>query len=208
MKLLRFTAYAVAALCLLENQAQAQAFQPVTSPERAVQGFGFTVLPPSGTEWYVANDVKSSTVAFGKKDPEHLRQRGSVFLAVTLLKARSNDISTPGALRAEIEQTVRASSARFNLTNLSLESYVDAEMATDCVRISTTSEERNNPNRPGETLLMTVTGKACRHTLSPAYYVQATLSERRPVQSQPLVDDKLKVESDRAINNVTFSLIR
>lgn len=208
MSSLRVTSLAFGALCLLASQAQAQAFQPVTNPDRAVQGFGFTVLPPGGIEWHVAIDAKSATVAFGKKDPEHMRQRGSVFLAATLVKARSDDIATPGALRTEIEQAIRASSARYKLTNLSLEHYVDAEKATDCVRISTTSEERDNPRRPGETLLMTVRGKACRHPLSPTHYVQATLSERRPVQSQALVDDKLKLESDRAMDSVTFGPIR
>lgn len=153
-------------------------------------------------------DSNSATVAFGKKIPEHTRQRGSVFLAVALLKAHSGDIATSDALRTEIEQAVRASSARFKLTNLSLEPYVDAEKATDCVRISATSEERDNPYRQGEALLLTVSGIACRHPLSPTYYVQAALSERRPIQSQPLVDDKLKAESDRAIDSVTLGPIR
>lgn len=194
----------VGVLCLAASQAQSQTFRPVTDPELAVQGFGFTVLPPSGSGWYVAVDSRSATVAFGKKDPEHIRQRGSVFLAVSLLKART-DIATPDAFRAEVEQAVRASSSRYRLSNLSLEPYADAAARTDCVRISTTSEEGNNPNRRGKTLLMTISGKACRHPLSPTHYVQVTLSERRPVQSQPLVDDKLKAETDRAIEGITFS---
>ena len=197
----------VGVLCLAAGHAQSQTFRPVTDPDLVVQGFGFTVRPPGGNGWHVAVDSRSSTVAFGKKDPEHIRQRGSVFLAVSLVKART-DIATPDALRAELEQAVRASSSRYKLTGLDLEPYADAAMQTDCVRINAVSEERNNPNRPDETLLMTLGGKACRHPLSPSYYVQATLSERRPIQGRPLVDDQLKAETDRAIDGVTFNPTR
>jgi len=177
--------------------------RPVTDPEAAVQGPGFSVLPPTGSGWHVLRDSGSATVVFAKKDPEHIRQRGSVFVAVALVKART-DIATPDALRAELEREIRASSPRYRLTRLDLDPYTDAPQGTVCVRIGTTSEERDNPNRPGETLLMTITGKACRHPLSPRHYVLATLSERRPIEAQPLVDDRLRAETGRTFERISY----
>lgn len=208
MSSLRALALIAGALCLSATEALAQGFRPVSDPDRVVQGFGFTVLPPSGDNWYVAIDPGSAAVAFGKKDPEHARQRGSVILTVALVKARSDDIATPDALRAEVEHVVRASSGRFKTVSLTVEPYVDADKATDCVRITSTSEERDNPNRPGETLPMALNGKACRHPLAPTYFVHVGLSERRPAQGKPLVDDKLKAESERAMNSVAFVPVR
>lgn len=208
MSSLRALALATGLLCLATTGVLAQAFSAVSDPDRVVQGFGFTVLPPSGNNWYFTSDPGSAAVAFAKKDPDHARQRGSVILTVALVRAGSDDITTPEGLRAEVEKKMRANSARFKLVSLTVEPRLDADEATDCVRISTTSEERDNPNRPGETLLLALKGKACRHPLAPTYFVYAALSERRPAQGNPLVDDKLKAETDRAMNSLAFVPVR
>jgi len=176
----------------------------VTDSNQRVQGAGFSVLPPSGEQWFVAIDASSDTIVFVKRDPEHMRQRGSVIVLATRFRAQRNDITTADGLLSELDERVRAHSARYTLTSVKLEPYQDAKMPTDCVRINTTSEERNNPNRPGEVLLMTVSGKACRHPSAPAYFVQVTMSERRPVGSLPLVDDKLRSECEREIASMEF----
>lgn len=178
--------------------------RPVGDPNQRLQGASFSVLPPGGEEWFVVIDASSSTIAFAKKDPEHIKQRGSVIILATRVRASNDDITTAEGLLSEIDKSVRTQSARYTLVSVKLEPHRDTAMSTDCVLINTVSEERNNPNRPGETLLMTVSGKACRHPLSPAFYVRVAMSERRPVGSPPLVDDKLRKECERAIDSMEF----
>ena len=177
----------------------------MSDPNQRLHGAGFSVLPPAGDPWFVVIYPDSDAIVFAKKDPLHIQQRGSVIVVAARVRANNNDISTAEGLLSEIERNaVRTHSARFTLVSVKLEPQRDTAMSTDCVLINTAIEERDNPNRPGETLLMTVSGKACRNPLSPTVYVQVTASERRPVGSPPLVDDKLRRECERAINSVEF----
>jgi hypothetical protein len=198
------TVSATAAACLFSTLALAQTFSPVLDANTPVQGFGFSVLPPSTAQWFYAVDSRSEAVAFGKKDPEHAKKRGSVIIIAERKRSRAGSIDTSTEFKAEVTSQVRASSARFNILSLDVAPYRDEAMNTDCVRITAVSEERANPNRPGEVLLMTIYGKACRQPDSPAHYVQVTVSERRPTESTTLFDDALRLECDRAVNSVQF----
>jgi hypothetical protein len=192
------------AACLCSGLAVAQTFRPVTDSNRPVEAFGFSVLPPAAEEWYFVTDASSETVAFGKKDPEYAKLRGSLLVVAARMRARESAIDTADGLRTEVIAQVKASSARFTLLSLEVEPYRDEEKNTDCVRIKTTSQERSNPNRPGEVLLMTISGKACRLPDSPRHYVQVTISERRPNEVATLLDDTRRAECNRTIHSLQF----
>ena len=198
----------MAAACLCSGLALAQSFRPVTEPGKPVEAFGFSVLPPGANQWFVAVDSSSETVIFGKKDPEYAKMRGSLLVLATRMRARENAIDTADGLKSEVIAQVRASSARYTLLTVEAEPYRDQEKNTDCVRINTTSEEHRNPNRPGEVLLMTVFGKACRQPDAPRNYVQVTVSERRPSESATLLDDTRRDECNRVVDSLQFTPAR
>lgn len=181
---------------------------PVVDPDQRVVGPGFSVLPPHGSQWFVMMRPDLEGVAFGKKDPEFIKSRGSVVVVARRAKALHNDISTPNGLQAEIEASARASPDhspdRFTLRELILEPYRDVTAATDCVRIRIDFEERNNPVNPGAVLSLSDTGYVCRHPLSPGHYVWVTISERRLLGSPSLLDDSLRAEGERTLKSILF----
>lgn len=177
---------------------------PVTDPDKPVKGSGFSVLPPQGDQWIVMMRPDMDGLTFGKKDPEHIKFPTTVLVIARRVKASHNDISTPAGLHAEFEASVRATSGRFTLREFSLERYRDESRATDCLRINTAVEERNNPVNPGFVLLLSDSGYVCRHPLSPEYYVLVTISERRPVESPSYLNDSLRAEAERTLNSIRY----
>jgi len=195
-------------MLLLSRAACSQTFYPITVPETPIYGTGFKVSSPASPGWMLAIDRSSEAFALARPDPDQADRRGSIIVIAARIKAKKANIETPEALQAEVEQTIRASSSRHTLVSLTLEQERDAEQGTDCIRISSTSEERNNPGRGGEVLLMSISGKACRHPSSTAYYVQVTYSERRPIKDPPLMDDNLRRECQGIIDSLKFMPIQ
>jgi hypothetical protein len=184
--------------------ASAPTIQPVADPMTPIRAAGFSVLPPSGGHWVQSATPSLDRIVFAKVDPAHAQKGGSVMVIAVRMKARSSDIRSVEELRSEIDESIRSSSARFTMISSKTEAYVDQALGADCVRVETVSEERNNPNRAGTILLMTIFGKACRHTSSSAHYVQVTCSERRPAGSTPLLDETLRKECARVIESLSF----
>ena len=188
----------------LSGPVGSQTFNAITIPTTPIYGIGFKVSSPASPGWMLAIDRASEAFALTKSDPDHASRRGSIIVVAARIKAKAGTIDTLEGLRYELEQSIRASSSRRTLVSLTLEPRFDTELNTDCIRISSSSEERGNLGRAGEVLLMSIAGKACRHPSSQVHYVQVTYSERRPRNDPPLMDDALRNECEGIIDSLKF----
>ncbi|MCM5570428.1 hypothetical protein M6I34_07900 [Burkholderiaceae bacterium FT117] len=199
-----FLRWPVAVLCAwMAGCASAPPLSPVADPAVPVEGAGFSVLPPGGSNWVRGAGPLRDAVVFGKAHVERARQ-GSSFVVSAMRAAARADIGSPERLRAEVDGSIRATSGRIRVLDSKTESYADAALGTDCVRFETRMEERDNPRQPGKLLLMTSWGKACRHPASPAHYVVLTCSERRAADSPSMLDDALRGECARTLDSLRF----
>lgn len=192
------------ALALLAGCAAPPPFTQVTDSATPAVGAGFSVLPPGGANWVLGADPSRDTLVFGKADRERVRQGSSFVVSAVRTRARSPDVGSAEGLRAEVDESIRTTSGRMKVLGSKTESYTDSVLGTDCVRFDTLIEERDNPKVPGKVLLMTSYGKACRHPASAAHYVVLTCSERRPVDSAPLLDEALRGECARTLDSLRF----
>jgi hypothetical protein len=197
-------ALAPLAAFLLSACATSEPYRPIVDSAVRVIGPGFSVLPPSGSNWVVSKDSSLDAISFGKANPEHFKQGGSVIAVASLVSAGNQGIASPEGLRSAVEGYVRRHLSTYTIVSVSVEPYRDRQRNTDCARIETVSEERGNPRYPGKVLLMTVTGKACRHPLALDRFVQVTYSERRPVGTPPLIDDALRRECETTLDSLEF----
>jgi hypothetical protein len=195
----------VAAAFALAACATAPDYRPVSEPDEPVVRAGFSVLPPGGEGWVTPSKSPKDLAMFGKMDPEHAKQRGSVVVAAVGLQARQHDIATGPGLLAEVAAWARGPQGdRITLQAEQLELYRDDALATDCVRLNLAYQERGNPNYPGQTLAMPMWGRACRHPQVAGYFVQVSCSERRPVATPSLMTEALRAECGRTIDSLRF----
>jgi hypothetical protein len=175
-------------------------YRPVADPDQPVVRAGFSVLPPGGERWVMPTQTGNDAAVFGKMDPEHAKQRGSVVVAAVGLHARQHDIATGPGLLAEVAAWARGPQGdRITLQAEQLELYRDDALATDCVRLNLAYQERGNPNYPGQTLAMPIWGKACRHPQVKGYFVMVSYSERRPAAVPPLMTEALRAECEGSV---------
>lgn len=197
-------ALACAAALLLAGCAASAHFHPVADPAQRVRGDGFSVLPPDGTQWAISEPSSGSVIAFGKADPAIFREGGSVIAVAARERARRADIATPEGLRDEVEAYVRRNSPGHRNVTVALQPYRDTALGTDCVRIEAGSEEHGNPRYPGQVLLLTLAGKACRMPAAPTSFVQVTYSGRRPFGVADPLTDALRRECGRMVESLAF----
>lgn len=183
-------------------------FHPIADPSARVNGDGFNVRPPAGAQWMLSESSRGDVVAFGKEDPAMLRQGASVIVVATRERAFQGDISTPERLRAEVDAFVRRNSQSHRGVTVDLQPYRDTALGTDCVRIESSSEEHGNRYYPGQVLLLTVAGKACRVPSATASFVQVTYSSRRPSGVAPVLDEAVRRECEGVVDSLVFTRVR
>jgi len=181
--------------------------QPVDSTSR-VQSYGFSVLPPSGGNWYTIRQIPG-WVIFGKVDPDKYppdADKSHTFLVgvINLERRPDEKADTPDDLAHFLEKKPENDPSG-NMRLLKLKSTPYLAKGTTCVQYEMEQEERNNPLVPGAVLTITTHGFLCRHPYSQDFVTQAAYSERYIRGRKSFLDETLKRESEMFLDDVMFT---
>ena len=183
---------------------------PDAGSARRFQGRGFTVSAPAD-DWVAFAAGVPGAITLAKLDDvraQALRQGASVIFAAVPVPVRGHDLSTPDGLRGAIRAFIEESNRRFKLVSFTLEPLAESGLGTDCLRLETVSEERNNRAHPGQVLLLSTFGRMCRHPGLAHTLVQVACSERRVAGMPSVVDDAVRAECAAAVASLRFEPTR
>jgi hypothetical protein len=199
------SAVCCAASLVLVLSACAPTLKRVTDSATPMMANGFSLMPPKGDYWFQMDNLGSQKVIFFKTTPDDFKQTKSLVLsAETLSATKKNDIRSPDGLKAEVDANVRQPVPRHRLVAYQSESYRDEIRGTDCVRVSATNEERDNPNYPGKVFFISGKMSFCRHPLAPEMVVLVGYSERRPTDLSSMIDEAVFKECEDSLNSLRF----
>lgn len=194
-----------AACLVLVLSGCAPTFKRVTDTAMPVVANGFSLMPPKGDYWFQMENTGSQMVVFGKSTPDDFKQIKSLVLTAQTLRAtEKNDIRSQDGLKAEVDANVRQPVPRHRMVAYQSESYQDEIRRTDCVRVSATNEERDNPNYPGKVFLISGMMSFCRHPSEPKMVVLVGYSERRPTDLSSMIDEAVLKECEDSMNSLRF----
>ena len=174
---------------------------PVTDPTGRLEFQGFSVLPPSGKDWFVVEpksfpDPSAETVQFAKVVG---RMHSLYGMAMLVAPAATQTLDNLRSL--VLEEAKR--DPRFK--PLKTETSLDKCFGYDCVRFDLLLEEHAPADFPGIVLMITRRGFAVPHPGAPGSYIWVEYSERfQPGTKQYPLDAEL----EPFLKSVQFTPIR
>ena len=208
---IRFAALiAAASLIALVGCAAPSPPRPLGDATQRLEFNGFSVMPPRGSGWYIT-DSEYGVAFFIKLPSDPLASSNGViqvprtfFVAVSLMRPGLMDVSSPDALKREVQKSLSADTdGNQTLVDSKITPY--SIQGTDCVRYEATYEVRNHAAAPGGVLAMPGAGFVCRHPLSPDQAIHGTYSERRIQGLPPGPADTHRSEAEAVMASVLFT---
>ncbi len=176
---------------------------PVGPPGQRMQLDGFSILPPQGEGWFVAEPSPSPgeawrTVAtFVRRAGD---QPGAAIWATVTTAELGMPFQTPEQLVQQILQTRRAELQTGRLRLLEFRSGPGP--GPGCHRYDAVTEDRGVPEFPGETFVVTLHHAICLHPSAPTVAVNLGYNERRR-RGQPAAD--LAGEGEPFLRSLQFA---
>ena len=185
---------------------------PVSDATRRIEFEGFSILPPSGENWFAASpevlrvmekpvgEIVKLIASFIKMPPPSKTHTIAAEVQVAQLPPLP-----PSANRIEILQQIKQSGLRSDDRHRVVASKIseDRALGSDCVRYSATSEDRGVPGYPGSIFIFDLHGFACLHPDRPSYFIQIEYSERRLPRENPL--SSLEAEREAFLKSLVFT---
>jgi hypothetical protein len=200
-----------AAFATFSVGAHAQsALVPLEQPPRSIRAIGFEVSPPNGENWFVRARNQPGQVTFQKQiatpAAEQQGQPSTFVIEVKAERYREHDLSHPAGLEAALRFALHEDTERFSYGPLRITAF--AWQGTDCLRYSSSREERDVVTQPSVRQRWEVDGYFCRHPSSPAIAVTGLMQQRTPLSFGSLLDDGLRAEAEDTLQSVRFVPIR
>lgn len=166
----------IAALSL-PSSSVGQNLIPVTDSTKRLEFQGFSVLPPSGKNWFVVEpsrlpDASAETVRFAKV----VGKMHSVYGMVMLVNPAAPQ--TLEDLRSQFLDEVRQEPSRFK--PVQTEASLAKCYGYDCVRFDLVRQDHAPADFPDAVLIITRRGFAVPHPQAPGFQVWVEWSERFP----------------------------
>lgn len=157
----------------------------VPAPQIDFPVAGFSVTPPQGEHWCIADQdstkgIMFSTAAFlGRRftaRPPPQVAANTLGAVAVVVDPGEQRVDTPEGLRAYAEYRLREEPGRFRRR----EAHVSpaSGFSAECVRADQVVEERHNPSMPDAVLIMVNRQVFCRHPDSPRRVILIGASER------------------------------
>lgn len=194
---------------LIAGCASQISMRPLTDSMERYQGYGFTVMPPRGNGWYIAEhpyQVAFTRGASPKDSSASPDPRHTYYLGVFVFEAKSGDkLDTSDDLAQIIAENMNGDNSNFKILESQTAPY--SRKNAVCTRYRYVAKQRNHPQLPEVILLMTSGGFFCRHPYSQRLIINGVYSERRPSERQSVLDESLMKEAEDFFQTVDFSPI-
>ena len=157
---------------------------PVTDPTKPLEFQGFSIRPPMGENWFIAE--KSPTkVVFGKKTQTKTHTvlagvditslpEGSPLDGLAPVTIETRKAILAGLARA-LENEARDSPRH---TSLQIKVFLDDYLGSDCLGQEVTVEDHSVPEFPDSVFIMTGRTFHCLHPESPQFYIHLYYNQK------------------------------
>jgi hypothetical protein len=177
---------------------------PVTNPTERLRLDGFSIAPPSGTDWYLSSEAR------GPRDIVFYKKVGGAPPSHTLyVRAVAAELRTPvtdaNGLRAVLVRDFERERREAGRTMpMRSRAVVDTLLGRECVRRETIYEERENPGLGG-VLVLAQSSLVCLHPSAAKRVIILVLSERYAQGDSSRVDAVLRQEVETFFRSVEFT---
>lgn len=187
--------------CATETRPSVEYVQDPTQPFASK---GFTLLPPDGKAW-MAGSMAYNTIGFVKivADGRGGESSFAVLVESVQVDSRKFDLRTAQGLKGAAQSKWVIESHSYRNVQATFSDPYETQ-GTECASFEFSAEEINNPRASGRTLLLSGSGKFCRHPLSPDWAVISTFSERRFKDTPSMLEPAFIREADRSIESIRF----
>ncbi len=199
-------ALALVVLPLVLSACHMLALVPVKPDSPVVVAAGFQVAPPRGEHWFMYHHPPTGFVTFSKEDPAKYSLPGGdqleCGLEIKAEKFRQFDLSTEAGLKAACLFTLIDPDPRYK--NDPPHMVACALLGTDCIRYSLSRQENTTVEGKPVVMRSDIQGYFFRHPSCPILGVNATLGERRLLETPTMLTDALKAEAEQVMRSIRF----
>lgn len=174
--------------------------RPVTDLTKRYIGYGYSVLPPQGKDWYIVDNSLYSTV-FHKSFPEKMDKLHTFIASAMVKNLEAKQVNSSTEFPKAIERYIVEYIATGQFLFISVEVDPYGPTGSYCSQFELVEEEKGNPSAPGVILEITVYGFICLDASS-EFMTMALYGERKPRGSQSFINPTLKREGEGFLKNV------
>lgn len=178
LTLIRILVGVTAVLAAAELPAQDDIVR-VDKTRMSYAGYGYTIAPPSGDDWYFPSQGDGHVTAFYQKPSRRdMKKLHSLVAAVSSFWV-SGCTDQQSCLDLAIEELTR-NEPDAQLTTVSFETLDDQPAQPGCIAIKVLQHDRRVPEQMGKLFELHIDGLFCSHPSAPNLILNPNYSERVP----------------------------
>lgn len=190
-----------ASLVLVSAAAVAQRRTPITDPTQRLEFEGFSILPPSGKDWFIVEprtvpDPSAKGALFGKVVGKMHSLYASANLYAPIATLTLEDVQSSVLEEAESNPRFKPLKAKASRHKC---------LGYDCVGIDLLFEDHAPRDAPGSVLMLSRQGFIVPHPGARGFYIWVEYSQRFPPGTKPY---PLEAELESFLKSLAFTPIR